>query len=717
MWYYPLSALLNAVTLTSLGLFVFFRNRKALPNITYGIFCFFISFWSYTYFLWQTSKTSADAFFWCQMLMVGAIFIPASYFHFILTFIKQHQNKVLLKYVYIAYGIGLVLSVLVFTPLMIVDVRPRLKFLFWPTAGPLYIYFLIYFTILATYGCYLLLRESKHATGIMRNQLFYIFIGSMIGYAGGSTNFPLWYDIKVYPVGNILSSIYVALIGYAIIKFRLMDIKVALTRTGIFLIVYTLVLGVPFWIGNITKAWLLSTSIAVILASLGPIIFQVLRKRAEAVILQEQRHYQNILTELSATLTLIKDLDRLLKLIVYRVARAVKVKFACIYLATDSHKFVQKFPYSKFGFVSQLPLDFGDNSEALAYIRQKRKPIFFEELKPGIKNEFNLHAGLIVPAFVRARLLGFLILGPKQSGAVYTEEDAAVFSILANQMALAIENTEFIIESQKTQAQLFAAERMASMGTMAGGMSHQLNNRFHALALAAADAIDTFNFTDINSCPQEVKDSMASIKHALTRILENVKHGGKIVNDFLDFSQPGRLKREAKEFDLREPLERAIEMVRIKTSFPVELIEKHIPADLPRIQGDFVLLQDVFYNLIDNAHDAVTHKEKLIQDGKLSNIVGYKGKIIISVEQLNAQMRIQIHDNGAGMDEETQRQVFVPYFTSKATAYKGAGLGLFVIQKIIAAHHGELDLVSKYGEGSTFTITLPFVQQEKTNNH
>ncbi|MFA5119277.1 MAG: GAF domain-containing sensor histidine kinase [Candidatus Omnitrophota bacterium] len=496
----------------------------------------------------------------------------------------------------------------------------------------------------------------------------------------------------------------------------MMDISIILTRTGIFLFVYALVLGVPFWIGSITKSWLISTSIAVILASLGPLIFQVLRKRAEAVILQEQRHYQNILTELSSTLTLIKDLDRLLKLIVYRVARAVKVKFACIYLEAVDHRFVKKFPYLRSDFAAQLPIDLLGNSAILSYIRQKRKSIFLEELKPEVKSVLNLHTGLLVPAFVRARLLGFLILGPKQSGAVYTEDDAAVFGILANQMALAIENTEFIIESQKTQAQLFAAERMASMGTMAGGMSHQLNNRFHALALAAADAIDTFNFTDISSCSQEVKDNMGSIKHALTRILENVKHGGKIVNDFLDFSQPGKVKREAKEFDLREPLDRAIEMVRIKTSFPGDLIEKQIPGDLPRIQGDFVLLQDVFYNLIDNAHDAVAHKEKLIQDGKLVNPVDYKGRIIICVEQVNARMRIQIRDNGTGMDEETQKQIFVPYFTSKATAYKGAGLGLFVIQKIIAAHHGELDLVSKYGEGSTFTITLPFVQPDKIDH-
>ncbi|MFA6217612.1 MAG: ATP-binding protein [Candidatus Omnitrophota bacterium] len=710
---FAVSGLINAVSILVLGTFVYFNNKTRELNIRYASFCFFVAFWSFCYFLWQIAEDKNTALFWVRCLIGGAIFIPICFLHFVLLLLDIYESNK--KVVRVGYLVFFFFFLTDFTPWFVNDVQQKMFFKFWPVPGPLFSVFLLIWLWYCIYPCYLLIKNYRNFAGLKRQQVKYVLLSILIGYGGGSTNYFLWYDIHIPPYGNILVPLFVGMMAYAVIRLRMMDISIILTRTGIFLIVYTLVLGVPFWIGTITKSWLISTSIAVILASLGPIIFQILRKRAEALILQEQRHYHNILTELSATLTLIKDLDRLLKLIVYRVARAVKVKFACIYLATDGHKFVQKFPYFKFGFVPQLPLDILDTSAVLSYIKQKRKPIFFEELTLELKNVFNLHSGLIVPAFVRDRLLGFLILGPKQSGAVYTEEDAAVFGVLANQMALAIENTEFITESQKTQAQLFAAERMASMGTMAGGMSHQLNNRFHALALAAADAIDTFNFTDISSCSQQVKDSMGSIKYALTRILENVKHGGKIVNDFLDFSQPGKVKREAKEFDLRELLERAIEMVRIKTSFPGDLIEKQIPVDLPHIPGDFVLLQDVFYNLIDNAHDAVTYKEKLIKDGKLTNFVDYKGKIIIRVDQFNDQVRIQINDNGTGMDEETQKQVFVPYFTSKATAYKGAGLGLYIIQKIIAAHHGELNLVSKYGEGSTFTITLPLVQQDKEN--
>ncbi len=121
MWYYPLSGLINGLTLTLLGIFIFLRNRRALPNITYAIFCFFISFWSYSYFLWQISKSDMQAYFWCRMLMTGAIFIPASYYHFIIALIGKYSKKTK-KYIYLPYILAVVFLILNFSPLMIKDI-------------------------------------------------------------------------------------------------------------------------------------------------------------------------------------------------------------------------------------------------------------------------------------------------------------------------------------------------------------------------------------------------------------------------------------------------------------------------------------------------------------------------------------------------------------------------------------------------------------------
>jgi len=120
-----------------------------------------------------------------------------------------------------------------------------------------------------------------------------------------------------------------------------MDIKVAITRTGIFLVVYTLVLGVPFSLAGWGRSWIQSIfgagwywvpiSIAVILASAGPFIFRLLQRKAENLLLAQQRHYQKILLQAGEGMTRERDLGRLFKLIVYIVKKAVKIKFAAIF--------------------------------------------------------------------------------------------------------------------------------------------------------------------------------------------------------------------------------------------------------------------------------------------------------------------------------------------------------------------------------------------------
>ena len=209
---------------------------------------------------------------------------------------------------------------------------------------------------------------------------------------------------------------------------------------------------------------------------------------------------------------------------------------------------------------------------------------------------------------------------------------------------------------------------------------------------------------------------MKEARYALERIAENAKHGGKIVNDFLNFSQPDRLQKQAKEFKLTETLERAIEMTRIKTSFPQDTIEKVIADDLPLFHGDFVLIQDVFFNLIDNAIDAIKRREQAIQEKHVAfeGAEGaYKGRIKVTMRQDNGTIIIQIADNGIGMNDEAKKKMFVPFFTTKATAAKGTGLGLFVIEKIITAHKGKIKIDSEYGQGTSFIITLPITQKKE----
>ena len=105
------------------------------------------------------------------------------------------------------------------------------------------------------------------------------------------------FGIDIYPYSNLLLAFYPFIIAYAIIKYRLMDIKVAITRVGVFLVVYPLTLGLPFYLGYQTKSWVLTTSFAAFFGALGPLIYRLLRRKAEDFLLAQQRHYQHVLLQ------------------------------------------------------------------------------------------------------------------------------------------------------------------------------------------------------------------------------------------------------------------------------------------------------------------------------------------------------------------------------------------------------------------------------------
>ena len=704
-----------------LWLLVYFKGEDKALSKVFSIFIINMAIWSFGLAMFYKSLEPKEQLFWTDIVYVAGSLIPSAFLLFSFVF-PDGRFKISRIQQFFIFMPNVILAVLFFfTPIIVKGVESvnGVKGFIY---GQGHLIWDLHFIAIFGWAFWRFIRMYREQAGIIKLRLKYILLGTSTGVIlAGATNVVMpWFNrFEFLWLGPPLTLTWLICVSYAIFRYRLIDINLVLTRTGLFVLVYSIVLGIPFGVGYATKSWFVSTGIAALLASAGPFVYQYLKRRSDELLLKDQRRYQNILRQLSATMILIKDMDRLLKLIVYRVAKAIKVEFACIYIADmNQNKLLLKFPYTTKGFFPDFPkeMDITCSCELCAYIKKKRKPVFSEELSDEMKKKFSFRSGIIIPSFVRERLLGFLILGPKVSSGVYTPDDAIAFEVLANQAAMAIENTEFIQESQKTQAQLFAAERMSSMGAMVGGMSHQINNRFHAILMATSDTLDSLQFLNIDSCSQEIKDYLKEARYALERIAENAKHGGKIVNDFLNFSQPDRLQKQAKEFKLTETLERAIEMTRIKTSFPQDTIEKVIADDLPLFHGDFVLIQDVFFNLIDNAIDAIKRREQAIQEKHVAfeGAEGaYKGRIKVTMRQDNGTIIIQIADNGIGMNDEAKKKMFVPFFTTKATAAKGTGLGLFVIEKIITAHKGKIKIDSEYGQGTSFIITLPITQKKE----
>lgn len=706
---FTFTSFLGGIIALFTGLLVFLKNNKAIVNRCWLLLSLSVAIWSsgYSFMLYASNKSYA--LLWRLFMDGGAILIPAFHLHFILALIGNIKRYK--KQLAICYVTTLVIFCLNYTDLFIKDVIPKAIFYYYPEPKIGYYLFALNFIFWAGIAIYRLLQEFVKSKGFVRRQLEYMFLASFVGFGGGSTAFLLTFNINILPYGMLLFFLYPLIVTYAIIRHRLMDINLALTRAGIFIIVYTLVLGLPFWFGFATGKWILTTTMMAILATGGPFIYLFIQHRAEKVLFREQHRYQDTLRHSSMGMTRIRDLKKLVNLIVHIVTKTVKITHASVFLL-DSKTNQYHLQASRDRGRTKQDVTFNENSPLILYLKLERRPLVNEEIKQNIEQNTSLQAqelrlemeklsaSVIIPSFIEDKLIGFLVLGEKVSGKIYTSDDLIVFSVLANQAALAIENAMFFKESKEFQGRIAQAEKMATIGTMANGLSHQINNRLHAISMITGDTYDLLKYIDTTTCSDGVKESLEQIKHALERTKENIRLGREIVQGILKYSRPNQEGLEMLSLDTI--FDNAINMAQYKVKLDEFDFDRNYAKDLPKIKGNLGQLQEVFFNMIDNAFYAISERKEFLKEE------GYRGKISVSAELHDKFVRIKVQDNGIGVKGEDFLKLFTPFFTTKASSKGGSGLGLYVIKQIVEQNHkGKINMESTYKEGTTFFIELP----------
>lgn len=228
----------------------------------------------------------------------------------------------------------------------------------------------------------------------------------------------------------------------------------------------------------------------------------------------------------------------------------------------------------------------------------------------------------------------------------------------------------------QTQQELIHKERLASMGQLAAGVAHEINNPLATILL----------YADILRKETPPDDSQYN---DLSVIIDEVDRCKKIVADLLNFARQRQVFEQ--EFDLHKLINEAIDLTSQQPSFVgVELIRNY-DETLPSISADRDQLHQVFVNLLNNAAESITNK----------------GTISITTRILDKQhYQIELSDTGCGIPAENLDKLFIPFFTTKQLG-EGTGLGLSIVYGIIKMHRGQIMVNSSIGAGTTFTITLP----------
>jgi len=649
--------------------------------------------------------------------------MPVAFYHLTYSLLNLKSHKKILIF---AYSISFLFVYFLHRSDYFITGLFRYFWGYYPKAGILHPFYLALVFIIALSCDFIVFKhwwKVRKEASLYKQRLLYIFLAfAIISFI--CIDFIPNYGFEIYPFGFVFVLLFVAIIAYAIVKYRLMDITLTITRTGIFVTLYTLVLGLPFILATLGKDWLvglLGTNwwfgpliLMAVLATAGPFIYIFLQRRAEAILLREQRRYQDTLKQAAAGMTRIRDLQRLSSLIVHIVTRTVRISHSAIYLFEPKSE--QYLLEAGRNLSKEQPPSINKDSSLIVSLEIEKQPLIYEEIKQ--KAQINptpifqqleeqmriMNASVLVPSLLENRLLGFLVLGDKRSGKIYTTEDLDVFSVLASQAALAIENAQFIQEAQAMQEQIAQAEKMATVGTMADGLSHQINNRLHALSMIAGDTLDTLKLANTENYTEEAKKILGEIKYALERIQSNVLQGRDVVSGLLKYSRKGAEGFAVVSMD--EVLDGALEMAKFKVKLSEIDVVREYPPDLPKIKVNLTQLQEVFFNLIDNAYDAIRERKDTLKEQD------FRGKVTITSEQPTDNfLRIIFEDNGIGVRNEDKRKVFTPFFTTKVSSRQGTGLGLFVIQRIInQIHQGEIKFESEYGKGTRFILDLPLVK-------
>ena len=234
-------------------------------------------------------------------------------------------------------------------------------------------------------------------------------------------------------------------------------------------------------------------------------------------------------------------------------------------------------------------------------------------------------------------------------------------------------------ELQQAQVQLLQSEKMASLGKLAAGIAHQINNPLSGIVLFSNLLLE-----------DEEMSCRAAWATDLRRIADEAERCRSIVKELLEFAR--QTQQKLKAVNLNRALSQTIFLLEKQVLFQNIEISKDFDEAIPDIYADPQQLNHVFMNLILNAAEAMEGRGTLT----------LRTKLCPEAEAVE----FQICDTGIGIPQEIQSRVFEPFFTTKEIG-QGTGLGLSMVYGIVDRHKGKITIESEENRGTTFTVRLP----------
>lgn len=741
IFYIQIFTLIVAVVNLWLGAFILLRSRQDKTKIFFGILAIIVGLWVFSNFI---LRIVANYFLQRFTFSIAAL-LP----FFAILWLFYFQGSLTKRKKVILWVLGFCSVIFFFLPLFgDIIVKTALP-VYDPFAGfepgRLFSLYVIYFSLFAFLPLFICADIWRRSKGIKREQIKYIFFGFLLFIITG-TLFSLFLPLiginKFSSLDCTFSIFFVCFSTYSITRYRLMDIKMIISRSIVFLLLSGIITGIFILVFAISALlfsntfganpyliWII-TSIIVVLG-LDP-LKKLLAKASDKIFFQGNIDYDAVLKEQTEVLAEELSVKNIISHIEKNLKKQLKLSKVTMRMYAGSGYFL----HAQEDKIIEYTVEALNKRQAVScpnladYFTKNQKIIIFDELEKILEDSFEntekeqlkkvyqemakFNAGAIIPIYKNQQITAMLILGAKNSGDIFNSQDIKTLEILAPQLSAALYKASLYQEAQLFNLKLKSeiAKATKNLKVINKQLAHA-NSHLQDLDLAKSE------FMSITS--HQLRTPLSGIMGYLSMILDG--DYGKInkkqypvlkdvfeatlrlirmVNLFLNISriEAGRFNMLYSEIDLYDLLAQTKkEMQAAAEKKGLELVFVRPEKSILKIQLDFDKIKDVLLNLIDNA---IKYTDQ--------------GKVEIFAKAINANtVQIIIADTGMGVKKGEADKLFNKFVRGDGMMKinpSGAGLGLFIAKKIVEGHHGRIWVESAgHGEGATFFVELPVKQK------
>lgn len=701
---YLLPPLVVASIIVTLAILVWEKGRRDFNSQLFIAFLVMLGMWAVFTFAMRSSPDVHQALPWERAIIAAGMTAFAVYYHFTLAYANIKIKRWTVPALYssmVAFAIVLIATDWAIEGMRLADygyalVIGRFGYLFFAPA-----------ILCVIGGAYNLLKQWMASTSYEeRNRLIYLVVAALFPLIGAGLD--AFSDLPPAAIWSNLAFCTVCTIAF--LKYHLLDIRVVVRKGLAYLLTSTAVASA--YIGALTLLnWRLGATnvpvwIHVLLVILLAFSLHPLWRRAQHVVdrlFYRQRYdFLRELEHFSRETHDITDIRQLGYSLVKLVNRALQTASAYLLLRSESGDFTTVASVGN----NTAPLTVKSHNPVLEWLQSHKDTLYqrdlsiipqFQALTSRERKELAERGTELLVALKtrKGQLVGLLVLGRKLSHQSYSWEDEHLVLTVADRATVELENARLYSEllrdvterkqakerEQQLQEQLSLSSRLASVGELAAGVAHEINNPLTGIL--------GFSQRLLRKCTGQ------KVRQDLERIHGEAMRAAKVVQNLLVFA---RHREPNKQYsDINDIVQKTLELraYELKTS-NVEVVTELAPG-LPKTMVDFHQTQEVFLNIILNAEQVMTEANR-------------GGKLSIKTQEMKRYIRISFTDDGPGIPTEHLNKVFDPFFTLRRER-GGTGLGLSISHGIVTKHGGRIYVRSKPGKGATFIVELPLTTQ------